>query len=74
MYSASCPISTILPFRFCGANSISGNNSFYTVTKTVTSADTLTFQAGSTQNFAGVLTLKGDLQRGHIRRDGSGRR
>ena len=39
--------------------SISGSTTFYSLTKTVTSTDTLTFQAGSTQTFAGTLTLRG---------------
>ncbi len=43
-----------------GSNqSISGDNTFFNLTKTVAAADTLTFQAGSTQFVNGVLTLKG---------------
>ena len=38
---------------------ISGNTSFFNLTKSVTAADTLTFQAGSTQTIGGTLTLKG---------------
>jgi len=46
------------------SQSITGNTSFYSLTKSVSSADTLTFQAGSTQIMAGVLTLKGTS--GHL--------
>ena len=38
---------------------VSGNNTFFNLSKTVTTADTLTFQAGSTQTVAGTLTLEG---------------
>jgi hypothetical protein len=38
---------------------ISGNTTFFNLTKTVTAADTLTFQAGTTQTIAGTLTLRG---------------
>ncbi len=38
---------------------ISGNTTFYNLTKIVTAADTLTFQAGSTQTIGGTLTLQG---------------
>ena len=39
--------------------SITGSTTFYNLTKSVTSADTLTFQAGSTQTVSGTLTLNG---------------
>ncbi len=43
-----------------GANqTVSGNATFYNLTKTVTSADTLYFQAGSTQTVINNLTLTG---------------
>ena len=42
-----------------GDQSISGSNTFYNLTKTVTSAKTLTFQKGSTQTVMGTLTLTG---------------
>ncbi len=38
---------------------IIGSTTFFNLTKTVTAADTLTFQAGSTQTIGGTLTLKG---------------
>ncbi len=38
---------------------ISGSTTFYNLTKTVSSADTLTFEAGSTQTISGILTLSG---------------
>jgi len=38
---------------------ISGNNTFNNLTKTVTAADTLVFAAGSTQTITGTLTLQG---------------
>ncbi len=38
---------------------ISGNNSFYNLNKTVAVADTLTFAAGSTTTITGLATLKG---------------
>lgn len=38
---------------------ISGSTTFYNLTKTVSSADTLTFQAGSTQTIGGTATLQG---------------
>lgn len=38
---------------------ISGSNTFYNLTKTVLSNDTLTFTAGTTQTIAGSLTLQG---------------
>ncbi len=38
---------------------ISGNTTFYNLTKTVSSADTLTFEAGSTQTIEHTLTLQG---------------
>ncbi len=41
------------------AQSISGNTTFYNLTKTVSSADTLTFEAGSTQTIEHTLTLQG---------------
>jgi adhesin/invasin len=53
-------VSIFSTVHFDGTNqAISGNTSFYNATKTVSSADTLTFQAGSTQFVAGVLTLSG---------------
>ena len=39
--------------------SVTGSTSFYNLTKTVTSADTLTFAAGSTTTVTGTLTLQG---------------
>jgi hypothetical protein len=42
---------------------VSGNTTFYNLTKTTTGADTLTFQAGSTQTVAGTLTLRGTATR-----------
>lgn len=39
--------------------SVSGNTNFYNLTKTVSAADTLTFEAGSTQVVMGTLTLQG---------------
>ncbi len=43
-----------------GANqAIYGNNTFYNLTKTVTSADTLYFEAGKTQTIFDNLTLQG---------------
>ncbi|MFB3918433.1 MAG: hypothetical protein ACE14U_00005 [Candidatus Velamenicoccus archaeovorus] len=43
------------------SQTVSGNNSFYNLTKTVSAADTLTFAAASTQTIAsgGLLTLGG---------------
>jgi hypothetical protein len=38
---------------------LSGNTAFFNLTKTAAAADTLTFQAGSTQTIGGLLTLKG---------------
>lgn len=38
---------------------VSGNTTFYNLTKIATAADTLTFQAGSTQTVGGTLTLQG---------------
>jgi hypothetical protein len=38
---------------------ISGSTSFYSFTKSVSSAETLTFEAGSTQSFNGTVTLQG---------------
>lgn len=38
---------------------IYGNNTFYTITKTVSFADTLYFEAGSIQTIANSLTLQG---------------
>lgn len=38
---------------------VSGNTTFFTLEKTVTAADTLTFQAGSTQTIDGTLILHG---------------
>ena len=38
---------------------ISGSTSFNNLTKTVTTADTLTFEAGSTQTIVGTVTLAG---------------
>jgi hypothetical protein len=38
---------------------ISGSNDFYHFYKTVTTADTLTFEAGSTQTFAGTVNVQG---------------
>jgi hypothetical protein len=43
---------------------VSGSTTFFNLTKTVTSADTLTFAAGSTQTIGGTLTLKGTT--GHL--------
>lgn len=40
---------------------VSGSTSFNNLTKTVTTARTLTFQAGSTQTIAGTLDLEGAL-------------
>jgi hypothetical protein len=40
---------------------ISGNTTFFNLTKSVTAADTLTFAAGSTQTIAGALSLKGTM-------------
>ncbi len=43
-----------------GANqTIYGNTTFYNLTKTITSADTLYFEAGKTQTIANSLTLQG---------------
>jgi hypothetical protein len=39
--------------------SLSGNTSFYTLTKSVASADTLTFAASSTTTVSGTATLNG---------------
>ena len=39
--------------------SLSGSTSFYNLSKTVSLADTLTFQAGSTTTVTGTLTLQG---------------
>lgn len=39
--------------------SISGNNTFYNLTKSVTAARTLTFEAGSTTTISNTLTLTG---------------
>jgi len=45
---------------FNGASqTISGSNAFYNLTKSVTSADTLTFTAGTTQTISNTLTLNG---------------
>jgi hypothetical protein len=43
------------------SQTVSGNNSFYNLTKSVSAADTLTFAAASTQTIAsgGLLTLGG---------------
>jgi hypothetical protein len=38
---------------------VSGSSTFFNLTKVVTAADTLTFQAGSTQTVLGTLTLQG---------------
>ena len=38
---------------------LTGNTTFFNLTKAVSRADTLTFQAGSTQTVAGTLTLRG---------------
>ncbi len=38
---------------------IDGSNVFYNLTKTVSSTDTLTFEAGTTQTISGTLTLQG---------------
>lgn len=43
-----------------GSNqSISGSNTFYNLTKSISSADTLTFSANSTQTITNILTLGG---------------
>ncbi|MBI4432232.1 MAG: filamentous hemagglutinin N-terminal domain-containing protein [Candidatus Omnitrophica bacterium] len=39
---------------------ISGSSTFYNLTKTVSSADTLTFEAGTTQTITNTMTLQGD--------------
>jgi hypothetical protein len=45
---------------FAGTNQhVSGSTTFHNLTKSVTAADTLFFQAGSTQTVNGKLTLKG---------------
>ena len=45
---------------FGGSNqSITGDTTFYNLSKTVTTADTLTFAAGSTTTVTGTLTLEG---------------
>ncbi|MDY6950071.1 MAG: DUF4347 domain-containing protein [Thermodesulfobacteriota bacterium] len=41
------------------SQSIPGTHTFYNLTKTVSSADTLTFDAGSTTTVGGTLTLQG---------------
>ncbi len=47
-------------FVLDGSNqTLSGNTAFYNLSKAVTSADTLTFAAGSTQTILGTLTLQG---------------
>jgi hypothetical protein len=38
---------------------VPASTTFYNLTKVVTAADTLTFQAGSTQTVGGTLTLEG---------------
>ncbi|MFO0881298.1 MAG: hypothetical protein U0840_28700 [Gemmataceae bacterium] len=46
--------------QFVGVNQrLVGNTTFFNLSKVVTTADTLTFEAGSTQTVAGRLTLKG---------------
>jgi uncharacterized repeat protein (TIGR02543 family) len=39
---------------------INGSNHFYNLSKTTSTANTLTFQAGTTQNIVGTLTLQGE--------------
>ena len=41
------------------SQSITGSTTFYNLTKTVATADTLTFTAGTTQTVSGALTLNG---------------
>lgn len=45
---------------------ISGSNTFYNLTKSTSSGDTLTFQSGSTQTFLGTLSLQGAGSAGHF--------
>jgi hypothetical protein len=45
---------------FNGVNQqLTGSSTFFNLSKTITAADTLTFQAGATQTVLGMLTLRG---------------